>query len=105
MASPRTTLADLAGHRPVGIVQFGNDGPGASADVPLRFVDLAENVRAAHLGRAAYVNAARAFLSQVSVQYRPASMTTVVLADGQAVLRVMVTAPSPLGVFGAQGDS
>jgi hypothetical protein len=96
-------LADLAGHRPVVIVQFGNDGPGASADIPLRFVDLAENVQAAHLGRAAYVNAVRAFLGQVSLQYRPASMRTV-LTDGQAVLRVTVTAPSPLGVFGAPGS-
>jgi hypothetical protein len=94
-------LADLAGHRPIRIVQFGNDGPGASADVPLRFVDLAENVPAAHLARAAYVNAVRAFLGQVKVNYRPASMTTVVLADGQAVLRIEFTAPSPLGVFGA----
>jgi hypothetical protein len=94
-------LADLASHRPIRVVQFGNDGPGASADVTLRFVDLAENVPAAHLGRAAYVRAVRAFLSQVSVQYRPASMTEVPLADGQPVLRVMVTAPSPLGVFGA----
>jgi hypothetical protein len=96
-------LADLAGHRPVVIVQFGNDGPGASADIPLRFVDLAENVQAAHLGRAAYVNAVRAFLGQVSLQYRPASMKTAV-ADGQAVLRVMVTAPSPFGVFPAPGS-
>lgn len=94
-------LADLASHRPIRVVQFGNDGPGASADVPLRFVDLAENVPAAHLGRAAYVRAVRAFLRQVSVQYRPASMTEVPQADGQPVLRVMVTAPSPLGVFGA----
>ena len=31
-------------------------------------------------------------------------MTTVVLADGQAVLRVEVTAPSPLGVFGPQSS-
>jgi hypothetical protein len=96
-------LADLAGHRPVVIMQFGNDGPGASADIPLRFVDLAENVQAAHLGRAAYVNAVRAFLGQMSLQYRPASIRTV-LADGQAVLRVTVTAPSPLGVFGAPGS-
>ena len=93
-------LADLAGHRPIRIVQFGNDGPGASAGIPLRFMDLAENVPAAHLGRQAYVNAVRAFLGQVSVKYRPASMTTVPLADGQAVLRVTVSAPSPLGVFG-----
>jgi hypothetical protein len=96
-------LADLAGHQPVVIVRFGNDGPGASADVPLRFVDLAENVQAAHLSRAAYVNAVRAFLGQVSLQYRPASMRTV-LVDGQAVLRVTVTAPSPFGVFSAPGS-
>jgi hypothetical protein len=42
----------------------------------------------------------RAFLGQVNVKYRPASMTTVTLPDGEAVLRVTVTAPSPLGVFG-----
>ena len=35
-------LADLAGQQPISIVQFGNDGPGASTDLPLRFVDLAE---------------------------------------------------------------
>lgn len=93
-------LADLASHRPVRVLQFGNDGPGGSADVPLRFVDLAENVPAAHLGRAAYVRAVRVFLSQVKTQYRPASMTEVP-ADGQAVLRVEFAAPSPLGVFGA----
>jgi hypothetical protein len=29
-------------------------------------------------------------------------MTTVMLPDGQAVLRIEVTAPSPLGVFGTQ---
>jgi hypothetical protein len=98
-------LADLAGHRPISIVRFGNDGPGASADIPLRFVDLAENVQAAHLGPAAYVRAVRAFLSQVNVQYRPVSMTEVGPANGQAVLRVTVAAPSPFGVFRTQGGS
>ena len=92
-------LADLASHRPIIIVQFGNDGPGASADIPLRYVDLAQDVGAAHLDRAAYVDAVRDFLSQVKADYRPASMTTMV-ADGQAVLRIEVTAPSPFGVFG-----
>jgi hypothetical protein len=94
-------LADLAGHRPIRVVRFGNDGPGASADIPLRFVDLAENVPVAHLDRVAYVKAVRTFLSQVSVQYRPASMTEVIPGDGQAVLRVEFAAPSPLGVFAA----
>jgi hypothetical protein len=93
-------LADLAGHQPITIVQFGTDGPGVSAELPLRFVDLAENVKAAHLGRAAYAKAVRDFLAQVTVSYRPASMTTVVLPDGAPGLRVTVSAPSPLGVFG-----
>jgi hypothetical protein len=92
-------LADLAGHRPITIVQFGTDGPGASADLPLRFVDLAENVKAAHLGRAAYAKAVRDFLVQVTVNYRPASITTVALPNGDPGLRVTVSAPSPLGVF------
>ena len=94
-------LADLAGHQPITIVQFGTDGRGVSAELPLRFVDLAEDVKAAHLGRAAYVKAVRDFLAQVKVSYRPASMTTVPLPDGNPGLRVTVSAPSPLGVFGA----
>ena len=81
-------LADLAGHQPITIVQFGTDGPGVSAELPLRFVDLAEDVKAAHLGRAAYVKAVRDFLAQVKVSYRPASMTTVALPDGHPGLRV-----------------
>jgi hypothetical protein len=92
-------LADLAGHEPITIVQFGTDGPGVSAELPLRFVDLAEDVKAAHLGRAAYAKAVRDFLAQVTVSYRPASITTVALPDGDPGLRVTVSAPSPLGVF------
>jgi hypothetical protein len=92
-------LADLAGHQPITIVQFGTEGPGVSAELPLRFVDLAEDVKAAHLGRAAYAKAVRDFLAQVTVSYRPASMTTVVLPDGNPGLRVTVSAPNPLGVF------
>ena len=94
-------LADLAGQQPISIVQFGNDGPGASANLPLRFVDLAENVPAAHQAPAAYVRSVRAYLGRAGNKYRPASMTTVVLANGQAVLRVDFSAPSPFGVFGA----
>jgi len=92
-------LADLAGHQPITIVQFGTDGPGVSAELPLRFVDLAEDVKAAHLGRAAYAKAVRDFLAQVKAIYRPASITTVVLPEGDPGLRVTVSAPSPLGMF------
>jgi hypothetical protein len=91
-------LAALAGHQPISIVQFGNPGPGPGGDVPLRFVDLSEHDRAGHLSSAAYVRSLRAYLSAVDISFRPARMT-VVPADGQHVLRVEVSAPSPLGVF------
>ncbi len=90
-------LKSLAGRQPVSIVQFGNIGPGVGASVPLRFADLAES-------GAGYVRAVRAYLSRVSTGYRPASMMTVVLPDGQAVLRVEFTAPSLPGASGAPGS-
>ena len=46
----------------------------------------------------------QAYLGQANSRYRPASMTTVVLANGQAVLRVDFSAPSPFEVFGTQGS-
>jgi hypothetical protein len=95
-------LVFVAGHQPISIVQFGNPGPGASVGVPLRYVDLAERDRARHLSYAAYVKSLRTYLSTADASFRPASMTTVVLPDGQRVLRVEVSAPSPLGVFGTQ---
>jgi hypothetical protein len=96
-------LAALAGHQPISIMQFGNLGPGASSGVPLRYVDLAELDPAHHLSSAAYVRSLRAYLSRSDVRFRPTIMTTAV-ADGQHVLRVEVTAPSPLGVFGSQSS-
>jgi len=94
-------LAALARHQPVSIVQFGNIGSGASAGVPLRFADLAVTGQAAHLARAAYVRAALGYLSTVNPGFRPARTVTVVLPDGQPVLRVEFTAPSPLGASGS----
>ena len=92
-------LADLAGQQPISIVQFGNDDPGGSANLPLRFVDLAENVPAAHQTPAAYVQSVRAYLGRAGNKYRPASMTTVAV-NGQPVLQVDFSAPSPFGLFG-----
>jgi hypothetical protein len=93
-------LVFVAGRQPIRVVQFGNPGPGAGPGVPLRYVDLAELDPAHHLSSAAYVGSLRAHLSTADVTFRPAIVTTAVLADGQHVLRVEVTAPSPLGVFG-----
>ena len=92
-------LAALAGYQPISVVQLGNIGPGASAGIPLRFADLAENDRAVHLARAAYVRSMKAYLSTGDAKFRPARTVTVVLPSGQSVLRVEFTGPSPLGVF------
>ena len=97
-------VAALATKEPVDIVQFGNIGPGADADIPLRYADLAQNDQAAHLAGSAYVQSMRTDLGTGPVAYRPASTATVVLPGGQPVLRIEFTAPSPLGVFSPQGS-
>jgi hypothetical protein len=71
-------------------VQFGNIGTGASAGVPFRFADLS---RAAQAGQA---DRTRSYLNGLKGALRPVRTVPVVLPDGQAVLRVEFTAPSPL---------
>jgi hypothetical protein len=98
-------LASLAGQQPINIVKFWNTGPGASAGIPLRFADLAENDQAAHLSSSAYTRAVFAGLSTANAdfranpQIRPARTVPAIL-QGLAVLQVEFTAPTPLGVFG-----
>lgn len=90
-------LAALARHQPVGIAGFGAGGPGASADIPLRFADLALDGQAAHLSRAAYLRSLRASLSTMSAAFHLMPVTAVAPRHGPPALRVQVTAPSPLG--------
>jgi hypothetical protein len=97
-------VASLAADEPIDIVQFGNTGPGAGPEIPLRFADLASNDQAAHLTSAAYVRSLRASLSKLKAQIRPTTIVQVPGPGGQAVLRVEFTAPSPLGLFGTQGS-
>jgi len=97
-------IAALVTKLPVDIVQFGDTGPGADADIPLRYADLAENDQAAHLAPSAYIRSILADLGTVQAEYRPTSTATVVLPGGQTVLRIEFTAPSPLGLLGPQGS-
>jgi hypothetical protein len=85
-----SALTALSRHQPVSIVQFGNIGTGASAGVPFRFADLS---RAAQAGQA---DRTRSYLNGLKGALRPVRTVPVVLPDGQAVLRVEFTAPSPL---------
>jgi hypothetical protein len=102
-------LASLAGRQPINILKFWNTGPGASAGIPLRFADLAENDQAAHLSSSAYTRAVLADLGtanadfRASPQIRPARTVPAMLQD-LAVLQVEFTAPTPLGMFGPKGS-
>src|SRR5690242_11470010 len=92
LVDPRlvSALTALSRHLPVSIVQFGNIGRGASAGVPFRFADLSQ------AGQASQVEQTRSYLNELKGALRPVRTVPVVLPDGQAVLRVEFTAPSPL---------
>jgi hypothetical protein len=90
-------LAALARHQPISIVGFGYAGPRASPGIPLRVADLAPEDRAARRSGTAYVRSARAYLSTISATFHLSPVTTVAPPRGPPVLRVQVTAPSPLG--------
>jgi hypothetical protein len=80
-----------------------------SAGVPLRYADLSPTAPisptspAGGLTQAGYARSVRSALSGLDTSFRPVRTVPVVLPDGQAVLRVEFTAPSPLGMSGANG--
>jgi len=93
-------LASVTGHEPIFIVRFGNLGPGASPRVPLGFADLAESIPAAHMDTAAYASAVWAVLNGADAQIRPERAISGPV-QGQSILRVEFTSPSPLGNLGS----
>lgn len=93
----------VASVHPIDIVAFGNLAEGASPGVPLRYADLAENDKAAHMSAAAYVRSMLSTLTSVPAQYRPMRTETVKLSGGLVVLRIEFSAPSPLGVLAPKG--
>ena len=100
-----SALTALSRHLPVSVVGFGNVGPGVSAGVPLRYADLTPTGPTSQAGgqtQAGYARSVRSALSGLDTSLRPVRTMPVVLPDGQAVLRVEFTAPSPLQVPGSQ---
>jgi hypothetical protein len=97
-------IAQMAATHPMYIVDFGVPAPGADPDMPLRQADLAENAHAhhhaGHIVSAGYVRSMVLFLHSQHGPFRPARVQTVRLADGADVLRIVFTAPSPLGLLG-----
>ena len=98
-----SALTALSRHLPVSVVGFGNVGPGVSAGVPLRYADLSPTSQAGGQTQAGYARSVRSALSGLDTSFGPVRTVPVALPDGQAVLRVEFTAPSPLQVPGSQG--
>jgi hypothetical protein len=88
-------IATLSAGGPVSIAAFGDAGPGASAGVPLRAVELASPPGA----KDGYLRSVLALLSVQQAPYLPNSATIARLADGRQVVRIEFAAPSPLGLL------
>jgi hypothetical protein len=114
-----SALTALSRHLRISVVGFGNAGPGVSAGVPLRYADLTPKTpktpktptsqpsqasQPGGLTQAGYARSVRSALSGLDTSFRLVRTVPVVLPDGQAVLRVEFTAPSPLGMSGSQSS-
>jgi hypothetical protein len=91
-------VADAASAQPIDIIEFGNVGMGASAEVPLRYADLAVSNPAATMGTQAYIQALRTGMN-AGPGPRPDRTELLTLPGGQKVLRIEFLAPSPFGVL------
>ena len=90
-----STIATLSGQGPVSIVGFGASGPGASPGVPLRLAELASPPGA----KSGYLQSTLALLRAQQAPYLATGLTMARLADGQEVVRIEFSAPSPLGLL------
>jgi hypothetical protein len=95
-----SALGALASLYRVDVAGFGAPAAGASPGVPLRWADMSP-VPARGGRDAATLNSVKRFLLAQQDPFRPADVTPVRLASGQAVLHVEYSAPSPLGLLGA----
>jgi len=95
-----SALGALASLYHVDVAGFGAPAAGADPGVPLRRADISP-VPAGRGRDAASLNSVKRFLLAQQGPFRPADVTPLRLASGQAVLHVEYTAPSPLGLLGA----
>jgi hypothetical protein len=95
-----SVIGALATPYHVDITGFGAPAAGATPGLPLRSADISP-APAGPGGYAATLDSLKGFLLAQQAPFRPADVATVRLASGQTVLRVVFTAPSPLGLLGA----
>jgi hypothetical protein len=91
------TLAALAAAYPVKVVAFGDPGPGASAGVPMREMELAGTGRSAN--RRSELRRIRSFVLAQRAAFQPARVSVAGLAAGGTALLIAFGAPSPLGLL------
>jgi hypothetical protein len=89
------TIGMLSHQGPVRIVAFGDSGPGASAGVPLRAVEIANPPGA----KSGYLRSVLALLRAQQGLYLASSAKLTFLAGGQEVVQAVFDAPSPLGLL------
>jgi hypothetical protein len=92
-------ITALAAVEPIDILSFGSFATDPSDGLPLRYADLAEQDKAAHQSRTAYVDSLVKVLSGIGVPFGPIRSQTIKLS-GKDVLCIQVSAPSPLGLLG-----
>jgi len=84
---------------PLTVLAFGDPGPGAGAECPLRSAELAPTGHTDPGSSAFIVRQMIKFLSQQKAPYAPAWAAMARLPGGQAVLRLEFAAPTPLGLL------
>jgi hypothetical protein len=93
------TLVALAHRLPVHVRQFADGGPGAAAGTPLRSVEIAIGIKVGDHTRASYLRRVLTFLRAQRSPWR--ARVAVHRARRRPVLWIEFTAPSPLGLLGA----
>jgi hypothetical protein len=91
------TLAALAVSYRVKVVAFGDSGPGASAGVPLREMELAGTGHPAN--RRSELRRIRSFVLAQRAAFQPARVSVAGVTAGGTALLIAFGAPSPLGLL------
>jgi hypothetical protein len=91
-------LRALSSQQPIDVLAFGDAGPGASPDVPLRVMDLAITDPASGLTQQAYFQSLRKML-QTPTQFPAFTKIGPTTVDGQTAVQIEYAAPSPFNLL------
>src|SRR5262245_15647557 len=98
-------LTALASVHPIRILDFGTAFAGASAGIPLRIANLAQDYAAAGLPRSAYLQFLSRELDLEPGIYKPEAAGPAHDATGTLTFQIKLPAQSTLGVLGSKGPN